>query len=137
MAQEQIAVTTPNQLAAANLFNITGPIVINYSATSIAGVPTFSYKDAERDLQFSGDEVARIDAPVGELVTVILETVADAFVRTFTLLVPRVRLSMGDQVDFETLGILTTNLTGLVPQPGLLQTYSWHQLRGVAQAVSF
>jgi hypothetical protein len=136
MAQEQIAVTTPNQLTEANLFNITGPIVIN-SATSIAGVPTFSYKDAERDLQFSGDEVTRIDAPVGELVTVTLETVADAFVRTFALLVPRVRLSMGDQVDFETLGILTTNLTGLVPQPGLLQTYSWHQLRGVAQAVSF
>jgi hypothetical protein len=137
MAQEQIAVTAPNQLAAANLFNITGPIVINYSATSIAGVPTFSYKDAERDLQFSGNEVARMDTPVGELVTVTLETVVDAFVRTFTLLVPRIRLSMGDQVDFETLGILTTNLTGLVPQPGLLQTYSLHQLSGVAQAVSF
>jgi hypothetical protein len=136
MAQEQIAVTAPNQLEA-NLFNITGPIVINYSATSITGVPTFSYKDAERDLQFSGDEVTRIDAPVGELVTVTLETVADAFVRTFTLLVPRIRLSMGYQVDFETLGILTTNLTGLVPPTGLLQTYSLHQLRGVAQAVSF
>jgi hypothetical protein len=136
MAQEQIAVTAPNQLEA-NLFNITGPIVINYSATSIRGVPTFSYKDAERDLQFCGDEVTRIDAPLGELVTVTLETVADAFVRTFTLLVPRIRLSMGDQVDFETLGILTTNLTGLVPPTGLLQTYSLHQLRGVAQAVSF
>ena len=137
MAKEQIAVTTPNQLAAANLFNISGPIVINYSTTSIAGVPTFSYKDAERDLQFSGDEVSRIDAPVGELVTVTLATVVDAFVRTFTLLVPRIMLSMGDQVDFETLGILTTNLTGLVPPTGLLQTYRSHQLRGVAQAVSF
>ena len=136
MAQEQIAVTTPNQLAA-NLFNISGPIVINYSASSIAGVPTFSYKDAEHDLQFSGDEVTRIDTPVGELITVTLETVVDAFVRTLTLLVPRIRLSMGDQVDFETLGILTTNLTGLVPPTGLLQTYSLHQLRGVAQAVSF
>ncbi len=137
MSQEQIAVTTPNQLAEANLFNITGPIVISYSASSIAGVPTFSYKDAERDLQFSGDEVARMDTPLGELVTVTLETVVDAFVRTFTLLVPRIRLSMGDQVDFETLGILTTNLTGLVPPTGLLQTYSLHQLTGVAQAVSF
>jgi len=141
MAQEQIAVTTPNQLAEANLFNITGPIVINYSASSIAGVPTFSYKDAERDLQFSGDEVTRIDAPVGELVTVTLENVVDAFVRTFTLLVPRIMLSMGDQVDFETLGILTTDRSNaFVPPPGptgLLQTYSLHQLRGVAQAVNF
>ena len=81
MSQEQIAVTTPNQLAEANLFNITGPIVISYSASSIAGVPTFSYKDAERDLQFSGDEVARMDTPLGELVTVTLETVVDALGR--------------------------------------------------------
>lgn len=141
MSQEQIAVTTPNQLAEANLFNITGPIVISYSASSIAGVPTFSYKDAERDLQFSGDEVARMDTPLGELVTVTLENVVDAVVRTFTLLVPKIRLSMGDQVDFDTLGIFTSDRSGaFVPPPGptgVLQTYSLHQLRGVAQAVNF
>ena len=141
MSQQQIAVTTPNQLAEANLFNITGPIVINYSASSIAGVPTFSYKDAEHDLQFSGDEVARMDTPLGELVTVTLENVVDAVVRTFTLLVPKIRLSMGDQVDFDTLGILTSDRSGaFVPPPGptgVLQTYSLHQLGGVAQRVNF
>ena len=137
MTQEQKAVTNQSQLGEANQFNISGPIVINYSGTSIAGGPTFSYKDAEHDLQFSGDQVTRIDAPVGELVTVTLETVADAFVRTFTLVVPTIRLSVGNQVDFDTLGILTTNVTGLIPQAGLLQTYSLHQLRGVAQTVSF
>jgi hypothetical protein len=137
MSQQQRAVTPSNQLAEANQFNISGPIVINYSASSIAGVPTFSYKDAERDLQFSGDEVTRIDAPIGELVTVTLETVVDAFVRTFTLLVPRIRLSMGDQVEFETLGVVTVNLTGLVPPAGVLQAYSLHQLSGVARAVNF
>jgi hypothetical protein len=137
MSQQQRVVTPSNQLAEANQFNISEPIVINYSASSIAGVPTFSYKDAERDLQFSGDEVSRIDAPIGELVTVTLETVVDAFVRTFTLLVPRIRLSMGDQVEFETLGVVTVNLTGLVPPAGVLQTYSLHQLSGVARAVNF
>jgi hypothetical protein len=139
MSQEQTVVTTPNQVAEANLFDIRGPIVINYSATSIAGVPLFSYKDAERDLQFRGDEVARMDTPLGELVTVTLENVVDAFVRTFTLLVPKIRLSMGAQVDFDTLGIVTTDRSGaFVPPPGptgVLQTYSLHQLRGVAQAV--
>jgi hypothetical protein len=59
MSQEQRAVATPNQVAEPNLFDITGPIVINYSANSIAGVPPFSYKDAERDLQFRGNEVVR------------------------------------------------------------------------------
>jgi hypothetical protein len=141
MSPEQTAVTAPNQLAEANLFNITGPIVINYSASSIAGVPTFSYRDAGHDLQFTGDEVARVEAPLGELVTVTLENVVDAFVRTFTLVVPTIRLSMGDQVDFDTLGILTTDRSGaFVPSPGptgVLQTYSLHRLRGIAQAVNF
>ena len=137
MAKEQIAVTNLNQLEEANQFEITGPIIINYSATSLAGVPTFSYKDAERDLQFSGDQVTRIDAPVGELVTVTLEAVPDAFVLTFTLVAPKIRLCVGNQVDFDTLGIFTTNVTGLIPQAGQLQTYSSHQLRGVAKVVRF
>ena len=82
-----------------------------------------------------------MDTPLGELVTVTLENVVDAVVRTFTLLVPKIRLSMGDQVDFDTLGIFTSDRSGaFVPPPGptgVLQTYSLHQLRGVAQAVNF
>jgi len=78
---------------------------------------------------------------VGELVTVTLENVVDAFVRTFTLLVPKIRLSMGDQVDFDTLGIVTTDRSGAFVAPpgptGVLQTYRLHQLRGVAQAAIF
>jgi hypothetical protein len=74
MAKRANSSPPSNQLAEANQFNISGPVVINYSASSIAGVPTFSYKDAERDLQFSGDEVTRIDAPIGELVTVLISS---------------------------------------------------------------
>jgi hypothetical protein len=141
MSQEPAAATTSKQLEDANLFNITGPIVINYTTTSIAGEPTFSYKDAELDLNFSGADITRADSPLGELVTVTLENVVDAFVRTFTLLVPKVRLCIGDQEPFDTLGIETVDRSGaftLPPGPtGVLQVYRSHQLHGEAQAVLF
>lgn len=49
-----------NQLVDANLFDITGPIRINYSSSSIRGVPLVSYKDADLDLNFQDDEITRI-----------------------------------------------------------------------------
>jgi hypothetical protein len=43
---EQDATAIANQLVDANLFDITGPIRINYSASSFQGGPQVSYKDA-------------------------------------------------------------------------------------------
>lgn len=140
MSQESAASTASTQLEEANVFTITGPIVIHYFSTSITGAPLFSYKDGELDLNFSGnDEITRKDTPQGEIVTVTLENVADAFIRTFTLLVPRIRLRIGDNVSFDTLGIETIDRSFafvLSPGPtGVLQTYRSHQLQGVAEFV--
>lgn len=141
MSQGQEAMTPSAQLGDANLFTITGPIVISYSTTSLAGVPQFSYQDAGLDLSFSGEDITRQDTPLGELVTVTLEDLipVDGPRRTFTLLVPAVRLTMGDQVSFDTLGIETiTSLGRFVPSsPQALQTYRSHQLPGTAELVSF
>ena len=125
----------------ANLFDITGPIVVNYTTSSIAGVPLLSYADAERTLNFSGDEITRVDVPAGEVVTVTLEDVVDAFVRTFTLLVPKVRLSMGSEVEFDAVGIETVDrslaFVGAPGPRGVLHTYRVHDLHGIAQFVQF
>src|SRR3954468_15779854 len=56
-----------------------GPIVINYSRSSITGAPLFSYKDAENDLNFSGTEITQVGNLVGEVVTVRLQDVTDVF----------------------------------------------------------
>ena len=139
MSQEPLATVTPTALAEANQFDITGPIIISYVRSSITGGPLFAYKDAERDVNFSDAEVKQAASPQGELVTVTLQNAVDAFVRSFTLLVPKITLSIGDQVDFETLGFETTDRsTAFVPPPGpsgILQTYRLHQLRGVAQHI--
>jgi hypothetical protein len=141
MSQDQGAVTTPEQLGEANQFNVTGPIVIRYSRTSFGGVPQFSYKDAALDLNFSGDDITRKDTPIGEIVTVTLENLvpADGPLRTFTLLVPKIRLRMGDEVPFDTLGIETIDSSDafVPPSPRVLQTYRSHQLQGVAMLLTF
>jgi len=139
MSQEALAPAPP--LAEANLFDITGPIVINYSRSSITGAPLFSYRDAERDLSFSGAEIMQVRTAVGELVTVTLEDVPDAFIRTFTLIVPNIQLQMGDQQPFNTIGIDVTDRSGAhVPPPGpmgVLTVIRIHLLAGVAQLVNF
>lgn len=141
MAQEPEAATVSKQLEDANLFDITGPIVIHYSRSSFAGPPQLSYNDAELALNFSGADITQADSPMGELVTVTLEHVPDAFIRTFTLIVPKIRLCMGDQVPFDALGIETIDRSGaftLPPGPsGVLQTHRFHQLQGTAQVVRF
>lgn len=131
--------TTPTQLGKANQFTISGPIAINYATTSFTGEPRFSYKDAQLDLHFSGDEITRQDTPLGELVTVTLEDLSpvDGPRRTFTLLVPTVRLNMGGQVSFDTLGIETVQSGPRIVSPRALQTYSSHQLGGVAEVLDF
>lgn len=141
MSPDPGAVSAPTQLEEANQFNITGPVVISYSRTSFAGVPQFSYKDGELELNFSGTDIARQDTSLGELVTVTLEDLipVDGPRRTFTLLVPKTRLRMGDEVSFDTLGIETIEIPArIVPQsPRAVQTYRSHQLQGVATLVNF
>jgi len=140
--EQQDATAIANQLVDANLFDITGPIRINYSSSSIkAGVPLVSYNDADLDRNFQDDEITRIQTALGELVTVTLDNVVDAFTRTFTLVVPSIRLPRGQEVEFTTLGVETSDRSGaFVPPPGpsgVLQTYQVYQLRGTAQQVQF
>jgi hypothetical protein len=129
------------QLADANLFEIEAPIAVHYARSSITGSPQLSYRDTERELTFSGDEIRRVDTAVGELATVTLRNLPDALIRTFTLVIPAVRLEMGSEVEFACLGIESTDRSGaFVPPPGpagVLQTHQVHQLSGVARLVAF
>jgi hypothetical protein len=133
--------TVVARLAEANLFDVDGPIGVHYSRSSISGNPLLSYRDTEHDLSFSGEELTRVDTLAGELVTVTVKILPDVFVRRFTLLVPVVRLQMGDEVEFAALGIETTDRSGAFVGPpgpaGVLQSHRVHQLSGVARLVTF
>ena len=138
---QQDATATAGALFDANLFDIVGPIRINYSTSSISGTPRLSYKDAGLDLNLEGEQITRIETSLGELVTVTLESPPDAFTRTFSLIVPTIRLAPGADAGFDTLGIETTDRSGALAIPpgtaGPLQTYRVYQLHGSAQHVAF
>jgi hypothetical protein len=140
MSTEQPA-AVGTALAEANLFEISGPIRVTYARSSLTGAPQLSYHDAELDLAFQGEELVRTPTPVGELVTVTVQSVPDAFTRLVTLLVPTVRLAMGDEAEFATLLWETVDRSGaFVPPPGpagVLQTYQVHQVSGTARVVAF
>jgi hypothetical protein len=102
--------------------------VISYSKTSFAGLPQFFSDDAELDSSiFGGADITQRDTPLGELATVSLEDLVtvDGPLRAFTLLVPKTRLSMGDEVFFDTLGIETIgSAVRFVPSaPRVVPTY--------------
>jgi len=72
---------------------------------------------------------------------VTLQDVVDAFVRTFTLVIPKIRLNLGAEVKFDPIGIETVDRSlAFVPAPGpagVPETYRVHDLHGVAQRVAF
>jgi hypothetical protein len=130
--------TAAETLADANMFEIDGPIRTHFSATSIQGVPLLSYEDAELDLSFEGDQIIRIQTPLGVLVIVTLKEVVDAARRTFTLVVPAIRVADDEVVEFDTVGIETTDRSvAFVPggSAGVLQVNRIHQLHGTARSV--
>ncbi|MEU4564806.1 hypothetical protein AB0F72_41035 [Actinoplanes sp. NPDC023936] len=137
MARDTTVAARP--LTDANQFTIDGPIRITYASTSITGAPLFSYQDAEVDLDFRGDDITRVDTALGELVTVTVQTVPDAFARTITLVVPTVRVAMGEQAEFSTVVVETVDRSGAFVRPpgpaGAAQTYQIHQVHGSAEHV--
>ncbi|HST80461.1 MAG TPA: hypothetical protein VLL08_01830 [Kineosporiaceae bacterium] len=140
MAAEHTKTVTP-QLLDANLFDVSGPVRVNFSRSSIAGRPQLSYQDTEFDLNFQGEELEIVSTQIGDLVTVTIQSIVDAFDRRITLLVPTIRLAAGEQVEFETVLLETTDRSGaFVPAPGpagALQSYRIHQLQATAQHVEF
>ncbi len=137
MVQEEKARLRPDRAEEANQFDFTAPISVSYSRTSISGKPLLSYRDAEREGSFSGEEITRQMTAMGELVTVTIDRVVDAFDVYFTLLLPTVRLVDNEEVAFETVALETTDRSQAFVRPpgpvGALQTSRVHQLSGVAQ----
>ena len=142
MTDQREGVRTMTGLADANLFEISGPIVISYATSQLHRRAAAFLRRRRADAQLLRDwGFTRTEVLGGELVTVTIEEVIDAFVRTFTVLVPRITVSRGEQIEFDALGIETIDRSrAFVPAPGpagVLQTYQVHDLRGVAQAVAF
>ena len=122
----------------ASLFELHGnSINVTYSSTNILGGPILSYRNDQKSLFFRGKEIMISDTELGELITVILETIPDLKTVTFSLLLPVVTVmpqSGGTRIKVP--GITTTNPTTIAgPPPGPQKLYSIVNLRGTAQFI--
>jgi hypothetical protein len=116
-----------------------GGVSVTYATTSIDGSARLGLTAAGEERHFRGDEIQRVDGPLGALVTVTLEVVPDAWTRTFTLVVPTVNCGSGDEA-IQTFGVFTTARSSIAG-PGLVQgaieRYELVALEGVARALMY
>lgn len=124
---------------APNLYRVSGEgVEVTYSTSSFAGPPQFSFKNADHDVQASGDEIRRAETEVGSLVTVTLEIIPDFRRVTATLILPSINLD--GPTAFETYVLLTTHADSLIGPSGVkgpLDTYRAFAVKGEAQIVEF
>ncbi|MBV8946994.1 MAG: hypothetical protein JO046_00605 [Solirubrobacterales bacterium] len=122
-----------------NLFAVNGPQVhATYASTGLGGQPSFTYQDAQRALTFTGNEIEVAESELGTTVSVPIEKTVDAGFTSFSLLVPRVRLSNGQTAHIATVGITALH-RGTIDTPllGQLDTYRTVRLSGTAAFVEF
>lgn len=102
---------------------------INFTPANIAGQPVMSVGDQ----QFYGDEITMEPTAIGDLVTVVLEAVADGDTTLLTLVLPPVRVRGFAEIDVKALAVETT-VRGTIagPPEGAGNAYQAHEIRGRA-----
>jgi hypothetical protein len=122
-----------------NLYELNGEgLAVTYSTTSIDGQPRFTFKKGRQTLNFSGAQIVSVAIGIGTLVSVVIASIPDKGVTTFSVLLPEIRLPQSRKQAFRTIGITTVAKTTIAgPPPGAQQTYKSVALRGSAQQVNF
>ena len=124
-----------------DLFELTGHgIDVRYLPVGVGGLPHLSYHDAQRSLQFVGDQIRTVAvADLGTMVSVTLVLTPDSGSTTFSVLLPHVNLDnqRGSSATVHTDGITTHHRFSLVPQllRGQLERYHVTPLHGTASLV--
>lgn len=123
-----------------NLFQLRGShLHVTYATTGIDGRPSLTYQDAHLGKSYRGEDVRVVECDVGSLVSVTLRMTVDMGSTSFSLLIPRMRISQGEAATVHTECITTLHSTSIAPQAlhGQLDTYHVAVLQGTAQHVVF
>jgi hypothetical protein len=136
--------TKDSQIKQPNLFEFKtkdNQIKINYSTTSLNGLPRLTYQTSQKTLNFSGDAIRSVDTEIGQMVTILIEVIPDARSTTLTLLLPTVNLPAGAKKNqVQTKAILTTSrssIGGPKLVQGQVQSYQVIDIEGTASLVNF
>ncbi|MDQ2731100.1 MAG: hypothetical protein M3Y56_05530 [Armatimonadota bacterium] len=123
-----------------NLYELSGEgIRMTYSTSSIAGLPQFVVQRNGKDSLLTGGNIKSERSALGQLVTVIIESVPDLHTVTLTLALPEINAD-GTDVQLQTFAVLTTEKTSIAGPSsvtGALMTYEVVLLQGTGKHVSF
>lgn len=135
--------STGPQYIEPNLYQLSGQdISIQYSSTSVAGVPLFSYQYRGAKKSFRADQISMTATELGTLVSVVVDAVPDLHTTTLTLVLPAVNLDGSDDsgITIQTFAVFTTGLTSIGgPRfvKGQLTRYDEIPLTGRAQCAEY
>lgn len=118
-----------------NLYEVRGQgVSISYSTSSVDGTQQFNYRDQDRTVSRSGDEIRTEETEIAKLVTINVEDVQEAREVTATLVLPRIFLDEPTaDTPVATIGVLATSR----PADGQMRTYRALELTGTARLVAF
>lgn len=123
-----------------NLFQLSGNSVhVNYSTSGIDGKPHFHYQDSQHNLNFAGNEIRTVACDLGAVVSVTIQGSIDSGSTTFSVLIPRSNLNVGEIGHLRTDGVMTIHRFSIVPalNHGQLDHYTVTPLNGTARSVVF
>jgi hypothetical protein len=129
---EEVPIEEPNS------YDLSGHhLHVTYSTSGIDGKPHFSYQDLHQTLDFSGDQIRRVETEIGALVSVRIRLTVDSGGTSFSLLVPRVNIPGEQTVPIRTEGVTTLHKFPLLPAAGQRDFYTVTPLTGTAMRVHF
>lgn len=139
---ETITASLPaQQFATPDSYHFFGDgISVSFLPVGAGGVAHFTYHDSQRTLQFTGDQIRKVQvSDLGTVISVTLVMTVDSGSTTFSLLLPAINLpnQRGASVGISTEGITTVHRLSIVPglNYGQRELYKVTQLRGTASLV--
>lgn len=128
-------------MATPNRYELSGGgIVVGYTTTGIDGKAHLSYHHGAVSKAFVGpDQIQRVETDLRTIVSVPIFVTIDAGSTSFSVLIPRVNMTVGERIAVHTEGITTTHRFSIVPafNHGQLDGYTVTPLHGTADVVAF
>ncbi len=117
-----------------------GGIAVTFTPVGTGGIAHLHYQDANRTLNFSGNQIRKVDVPdLGTVVSVTLALTVDSGSTTFSVLIPVTQLPNrpGSSTAIHTEGITTIHKFSLVSVMNIGQDelYTFTPMSGTASLV--
>jgi len=140
-APPQAAASPIIQFASPDVFELSGGDVnVTFLPTGAGGLAHLTYRDSQRTLNFSGDQIRKVEVPdLGTIVSVTIVQTVDSGSTTFSILIPAVNLpnQRGASTFICTDGITTVHKFSIVPglNQGQRENYTVTHMTGTGSLV--